>query len=135
MELLGAESRVPCRLKSWQHARDLLEADAVGPFVRSGVRRHFDAAAKHYAGNDLSNIAHAIVVGGAADVEDLVEHELFRRLERGNECAGYVLNGCDRAPGRSIRLEVDASAGDREGCQIVENDVKAHARRDAVSAR
>ena len=107
IELLGATSRVPLRLEGRQLASDLLEADAVGSLVRSGVRRHFDAAARHDAGNDLGDVAHAIIVRGRAHVEGLIEDHFFRRLERGNEGAGDVLDMRDRPPGRSIRLEID----------------------------
>ena len=41
----------------------------------------------------------------------------------------------DRPPGSSIRLEVDDSAGDGKGRQIVEDDVEAHARRHAIGRR
>ena len=41
----------------------------------------------------------------------------------------------DRPPRSSIRLEVDDSAGDGKGRQIVEDDVEAHARRHAVGGR
>ena len=123
------------RLEGRQHAGNLLEADAVGPLVRPGVRRHFDTAARHHVGNDLGDLAHAIIVAGVAHVERLVEHHLFGRIERGNERAGDILDMRDRPPGRSIRLEVDDAAGDGKGRQIVEDDVEAHARRHAIGGR
>ena len=74
-------------------------------------------------------------MGGGAHVEGLVENDLLGRLERSNERTGDVLDMRDRTPGRSIRLEIDKSGGDREGGQIVEDDVEAHTRRNAISGR
>src|SRR5262245_48941384 len=104
IELFGATSRVPLRLEGRQHASNFIEADAVRSFVRSGIRRRFDAGAGHYTRNDLGNVAHTIVVRGSAHVESLIEDHLFRCVERGNECTGYVLDVRDGPPGSSIRL-------------------------------
>ena len=41
----------------------------------------------------------------------------------------------DRPPRRSVRLEIDEPRGDRPGDKIVENDVEADARRQAVGGR
>ena len=38
VELLGAESRIPFWLEGGKNARDLVEADAIGSFIRTGVR-------------------------------------------------------------------------------------------------
>ena len=42
VQLLGAASRIPLRLECGQHARDLVEAHAVGPRVRARRRGDLD---------------------------------------------------------------------------------------------
>ena len=98
-----------------QRVRDLFETDAVGSLVRPSVRRHFDTTVRHHAGNDLSDLAHAIIVSGGPHVEGLIEDDFFRRFERSDERTGDVLDMRYRPPGCSIRLEIDEPAGDREG--------------------
>ena len=104
-ELLGATAGVPLRLKGRQHAGDLGEIDAIGALVRTGVGRHLDPAARHHIGDDLGDVADAIIVRGAADIERLVVHALLGRFEGGDEGAGDVLDMHDRTPGRPVRLE------------------------------
>ena len=76
IELLGTASRIPLRLEFRQRAGDLLEADAVGARIRSGIRREFEAAAGHHIGDDLRQIADAVIVLAVADIERLIANAL-----------------------------------------------------------
>ena len=134
-KLLGAAASVPLRLKGRQHAGDLGEVDAIGTRVGACVGGKLDPAARHHVGDDLGDVADAIVVLGAADIECLVVDAPHRRLERGDEGARDVLDMDDRSPGRPVGFKVNQACGDRPGHEVVEHDVESNAGRQAVGGR
>ena len=124
IKLLGAPAGVPFRLKGRQHAGDLGEIDTIGARVRAGVGGNLDPAARNHVGDDLGDVADAVVVLGAADIERLIADAPLRRFERGDEGARDVLDMHDRAPGRPVGFEVNQPCGDRPGHEVIEHDVE-----------
>src|SRR5581483_9814429 len=86
-ELRGAPPGVPARLPLRQHARDLAAVDAIATRVGAGALGVGDRAPGHRVGDDLRELADAVVVARLADVERLVVHRLARRGERDHEGA------------------------------------------------
>ena len=107
VELLGAAPRIPLRLEGGQHARDLVEVDAVGARVGARIRSDLEPAARNHVGDDRGDIADAVIVRGLADIECLIEDQVLRRFERRDEGARDVFDVDDRPPGRSIGLQID----------------------------
>jgi hypothetical protein len=89
-------------------------------------------APRNDVGNDVGNLADAIVLLRRADVERLQVHELARRLERCQERARDVLDVDERAPGRAVAHDQDVARGEGETGQVVDDEVAAQPRRDAV---
>src|ERR1700730_10246367 len=135
VELLGAHAGVPLRFELWQIATDFLEANPVRAFCRPGIRREFERASGYNLGYDLGQITNAIVVGRLADIIGLIEHAIIRRLQGSNEGPRNVLDMDNWAPWRAIRFQVDLSGCEAPRDKVVQDDVEAHARRNAVSCR
>src|SRR5262249_25664711 len=85
VELLGAAARVPLRLEGRQHARDLVEVDAVGSCVGTCIRSNLEPAVWNHVSDDRGNIANAVIVSGLTYVERLIEDKVSRRFERRDE--------------------------------------------------
>src|SRR2546430_12766016 len=70
-QLASAEPGVPGRLKAGQRGMDLLEADAVIPWV--GVLAHvFDGGLRQQFVDDAGQVADLVVLPRGSDVEGLV---------------------------------------------------------------
>src|SRR5438105_4877397 len=117
VELPGALAGVPLGLERGQLAADLGEIGAVVAFVRSGVLREGDLAARHRLLHDLGDLADPEVLVVAPDVEGLSVHRLAGRGEDGEERAADVLDVDDGSPGRAIALEEDLARGEGPGAQ------------------
>ena len=79
IKLFGAFTRVPLRLEGRDHSGDLVEIDAIGSRIRTGIGRIFNPAFRDNSARRL-----AICVGGNSgwsdDVERLVENTVRRSL-------------------------------------------------------
>ena len=86
-------------------------------------------------GDDLGDLADRVVLVGRADVEGLVVDQLARRFEHRQRRARDVLDVHERAPRRAVALEHDLAGRVRPADEVVDHDVEAQARRDAVGGR
>ena len=111
---------------------DLVAVDAVAPLIGRSVGRILDIAAGHGLGDDLGKFAHPVVLRGTADVKRFAMHQLARGGNHGGKGAGNIFNVGDGTPGRAIALKEDSLGGERPGGQVVEHQVKAQARGDAI---
>src|SRR5512132_3257673 len=81
IQLFDALAHRPTQLDSWQSGQ-LAAVDAVATHVRTGALGEADLAARHYLADQLGDLADAIVVLGAANVEGLVVDKIARRVEQ-----------------------------------------------------
>src|SRR6266851_1097471 len=132
VQLPRALARVPLRLKRRQDAEDFREIGAVVALVGSRPLGERDLAAGDRLLHDLGDLADTIVLVVASHVERLPAHRLPRRGQDGEERAGDVLDVNDGPPGRTVALEQDLAGGERPGYEVVEHDVEAEPRRNAI---
>ena len=135
VKLLGPAACIPFRAESRQRGLNLGETHTIGARIGPGIGREFQPAAGHDIGDDLREIANAVIVIAVPDIERLARHGLGGGLHCGQKGAGNILDMHDRAPGRAVRLQIDQPLRHCPGDKIVQHDVEAHARRDAVSRR
>ena len=131
-QLLDPALDGPLRLEAGQAARDLRERDAVGARVGAGAVGERDRRVGHGRLDHPRDVADLVVVLVAADVEGLVVDRLARRLERGQEAARDVLDVGERAPRRAVALHPHLAGRVGVGDEVVDDDVAAQARGDAV---
>ena len=135
VELARAPPRVPLQLETGQGALEPPAVDAIGAQVGARAGGDLDRRARHRLGHDLGQLADAVVLAGAADVPGAVVHDLTRRCERRDEDAADVLDVDDRTPRRAVREQLHLAGGERPGHQVVEHEIEAQERRDAVRGR
>src|SRR5438067_1782687 len=132
VELPRALARVPMRPERGQHARDLGEARAVVALVWPGALSEGDLAPWDGLLDDLRDLADAVILIVATDVERLRADCVGWRGEYGEESPGDVLDVHDRAPGRAVALEQHLARGERPGDEVVQDDVEAQTRWHSV---
>src|SRR5690349_134650 len=102
----------------------LAEVHAVAARVRSSTGGKGNSGTRNGRRHDLRQLADAIVLLIAANVEHLVVDELARRLENREEGSRYVRNVDDRTPRRTVALQHHLFGGERPGHEVVEDQVK-----------
>src|SRR6185437_730688 len=135
VNLLYAHARGPARFEIRQGACDLLEVDTIASLVGTSIARIFDPAFRYDICHDSRNLTDPVILFGSSDVESFVEDFLDRRRQHCNEGARDVLDMNDRPPRASVRFQVDEFLGHCPSNKIVEDDVEAHARREAIGRR
>jgi hypothetical protein len=129
--------RAPPYIPLWGEAGkltfQLAEINTIGSRIRATARGILDVAPRHGFPDDGSEIAHLVVFFRSPDVEGLVVHNRSRGLERSKECAANVFDVDERAPRRPIRLNQNAPRRKRPGYEIIEDHIKTHEWRNAIS--
>src|SRR5262245_29029511 len=92
IELLGAPASVPLRLEGRYFVTDLIKAHAIRSLVGTSIIRKLDRAARDDTGDNLSQVPNPIIMSGLAHIKRLIEHNVYRCLECGNESARDILN-------------------------------------------
>ena len=129
LQLLGPCSCGPARPEARQLRRDLLERHAIAAVVRSR-RPDRDLAARETLGDDLRDLADAIVLAVVPDVEDLAVDDRRSALRaRTAHRLADVLDVHDRPPRAAVARHRNLLRSSRQRAKIVEHDVEAHPRR------
>ena len=122
-----------CGWKLGEHARDLAEVGAVVPLVRAGAVGEGDLAAGHRLLHDLGDLPDPVVLVVPADVEGLGVHRARAGRVRTARKARLMSSMCTIGrQGRAVALEQHLARGEGPGDEVVEHDVEAQPRRDAV---
>src|SRR5258708_4444464 len=81
---------------------------------------------------DAGQFADPVILGGAADIENLVVHNFTGSTEDANHGHDNVSNMDDGPPRRAVALDKDLAFCVSPGDEIVEDDIQAEAGRNAI---
>src|SRR5215475_2949308 len=111
---------------------DLVKADSVtSPIPVAPVEAQ--AAARENSGNNPGDIPNLVVFRSGADVEDLFMNQFPWRLERASNGVSDIPHMDQRAPRASVACHGDFLCRPSKAGQIIEDEVKTHTRRGAIS--
>src|SRR5215472_2499374 len=127
VEFLSAFVGGPLRYKSGQCFPDFVAVHSVAALVRPAARSIFDAAAGYDLGNNLSELADAVVLRRLANVEGLIVNCTLRRFEHAEDGGHNVADVDNRTPGRSVALDINAARGHGRSDEIVQHQIQPEA--------
>src|SRR5258708_28889475 len=132
-KLLCAAAGIPLGLKFWQQGLNAAEINFVAALVWACIPSEIDLAIRHGLFDNPRDIADLVILVAATDVERLVVNALAGGVKNSDERPRNVFDMHERTPGSAIALEIDASRGDSPCYEVVNHQVEAQTRRDAVS--
>ena len=135
VDLLRAASNGPLGLERGKPLADLVAVDAVAARVRPGTVLVADRAVRDDVRDDsaISRIRKFSSVRPTLNASRWTT--LARRLERGEEGAGDVLDVDDRPPRRPVALHQHLARREREADEVVHDEVAAEPSRSTVRRR
>src|SRR5262249_8586997 len=104
---------------------DFLKRDSIAAIVRALLAKTQAAPRKNIAYNP-GDFLDGVVMGGVADIKDLVVDHLTRRFESCADRPGDIKGVNKRTPGRSVTHHFNFPGRPGKASQIVEHDVKTH---------
>ena len=124
-QLLHAGTDRPLRLELGQGAGELAAVHPIAARIRATALGVADVAAGHDVLHHLGEIADAVVLFGAADVERLVVHHCARRVQHGEKGAGDILDVHQRSPGCAVAQDQHVPGRVGNADEVVDDDVRA----------
>src|SRR5206468_7689808 len=132
IKLLRSAAGVPSAAEPGHMLANLLEGHAVAPIILAGSSKTHTTLRKHLS-HYLRNLAHAIVVRRIANIEYFIV-DCFGGSLQHRDNRTHDVQPMDQWPPRyPIAGHLDLLGRPCQPGQVVQNDVKSHSRRSAVS--